>query len=111
VTDLSPLLGTELQSLDVQETPVVDLSPLAGLSSLQRLNIAGSKVTDVTPIVGLPLTRLILTPHLITTGLDQVRQMTSLQELDVMFEPERHRTLTPEQFWALYDAGEFKLVE
>ena len=105
VEDLNPLVGTEIQSLDIQETPVTNLAPLASISTLRRLNIAGSAATDVTPIVGLPLTRLVLTPHLIEQGLDRVRGMTTLQELDVIFEPERHRTLTPDQFWSLYDDG------
>jgi hypothetical protein len=74
---------------------------------LQRLNIAGSKVTDVSPIAGLPLTRLILTPQNISAGLDKVRQMTTLRELDLQYEPDTQRTMSPDEFWARYDAGEF----
>ena len=73
------------------------------MTSLQRLNIAGTAVTDLTPLAGLPLTRLILTPSRITTGLEVVRRMQTLTELDVTFrEPSR---LSPADFWRRYDAG------
>ena len=108
VTDLRPVAASELTSLDVQDSPVADLGPLASASTLQRLNIAGTEVTDLTPILGLPLTRLIFTPGRITKGLDGLRQMTSLRELDVQFEPDQRPAYSPSEFWARYDAGEFR---
>ncbi|MCA9114266.1 MAG: hypothetical protein KDA79_04220 [Planctomycetaceae bacterium] len=103
VTSIAPLAGHSLVSLDIEQTPVADLSSLAGMTSLQRLNIAGTAVTDLTPLAGLPLTRLILTPSRITTGLEVVRRMQTLTELDVTFrEPSR---LSPREFWQQYDAG------
>jgi hypothetical protein len=107
VSDLAPIPGSELTSLDVQDTPVADLTPLTGMPTLQRLNIAHTQVTDLTPLKGLHLSRLIFTPANITKGLEAVREMASLRELDVQFEPDVRRTLTPEQFWKSYDAGEF----
>ncbi len=108
VTDLSPLAAAQLTSLDVQDTPVADLRPLAAATTLQRLNIAGTQVTDLSPILGLPLTRLIFTPSRITVGMDQLRQMTTLRELDVQFEPDQRAAWTPREFWTRYDAGEFR---
>jgi Leucine-rich repeat (LRR) protein len=108
VTDLGPVAAAQLTSLDVQDTPVSDLRPLAAATTLQRLNIAGTQVTDLSPIVGLPLTRLIFTPSRITVGMDQLRQMTTLRELDVQFEPDQRAPLTPREFWTRYDAGEFR---
>jgi len=105
VSDISPLAGKSLVSLDLQETLVADLSPLAAMKSLQRLNIARSDVSDLTPIADLKLTRLILTPKRIQKGLDAIRGMTSLTELDVELRDEGR--LTPEQFWKRYEDGEF----
>lgn len=111
VVDLSPLATTELVSLDVQGTPVSNLQPLAALSTLQRLNIADTQVTDLTPLATMTLTRLIFTPGRIAKGLDVVRGMPSLQELDVQFEPDSRQAYSPSEFWRRYDAGEFKADE
>ncbi len=107
VADLNPIREAEITSLDVQDTKVSDVTPLAGLPSLARLNIAGTQVSDVTPLAGLQLTRLIFTPSRIEKGMDVIRKMPTLRQLDVAFEPERSPTLTPEEFWSRYDAGEF----
>jgi Leucine-rich repeat (LRR) protein len=106
VTDLSPLSDVSLVSLDIQDTPVSDLLPLTGKQSLQRLNMAGTQVTDLRPLSGLQLTRLIFTPGRIENGIDIVREMKSLRELDVQFE-DASKVLGPEEFWKKYDAGEF----
>jgi Leucine-rich repeat (LRR) protein len=107
ITDLAPLRDVEIPSLDVQDTPVADLSPLSGKATLKRLNIAGSAVTDLRPLAGLELTRLIFTPSKIEHGIDVVRGMTSLEALDVQFE-DASAVLRPDEFWQKYDAGEFK---
>ncbi len=56
ITDLSPLAGlTSLQTLEVpggSENVGIDLTPLAGLTSLRLLR-TGSNVTDLTPLSGL----------------------------------------------------------
>ena len=106
VRDLSPLVGKNLESLDVQDTPVEDLTPLVGMTTLKRLNVAGSHVSDLTPLFGMHLTRLLFTPSQVKKGLEVVRAMDSLQELDVEFrEPQR---MSPSQFWEAFDAGELK---
>ena len=89
---------------DRQGTPVHDLTPLAALNELERLNIAHTAVTDLTPLAGLNLSRLILTPGKIVTGLDAIRSMSSLRELDIEFEGDRPAR-TPDQFWSEFDAG------
>lgn len=107
MTDLTPLVNTQLTSLDIQGTPVTDLAPLCKMPGLERLNIAGSAVTDVRPLAQLRLSRLILTPSKIKEGLEVIRAMPSLNQIDLQFE-EGVPTRTPEQFWADYDAGKFK---
>ena len=106
VSDLSPLLGLNLVSLDLQGCDVSDLDVVSRLPGLKRLNIAGTPITDLRPLEGMLLERLIFTPSRITEGLDFVRQMPTLRELDIEFEgnaPVR----SPTTFWAAYDAGEF----
>ena len=43
----TPLQGlTKLQSLDLTNTPIVDVTPLQGLTNLQTLNLKGTNVTE-----------------------------------------------------------------
>ena len=105
VEDFSPLRGTWLESLDVENTKFRDLKILKGMP-LQRLNIAGTDVTDLTPLAEFSLTRLIFTPRRIEKGIDVLRNMSTIRELDVTFrEPTR---LTPAEFWKKFDAGEIE---
>ena len=54
VGDVTPLAGlTSLQSLNLMNTQVGDVTPLAGLTSLQSLNLSYRQVGDVTPLAGL----------------------------------------------------------
>jgi Leucine-rich repeat (LRR) protein len=54
VTNLSPLAGlTGLQRLTIVSVPVEDLAPLAGLAGLQVLNLSQLPASDVTPLAGL----------------------------------------------------------
>jgi WD40 repeat protein len=51
---LAPLAGLSgLQSLDLSGTGVTDLAPLAGLSGLQSLDLSGTGVTNLAPLAGL----------------------------------------------------------
>ena len=47
VSDLTPLKGTQLQSLDIARSKVISLAPLAGMTTLQRLNMEAVEVTDL----------------------------------------------------------------
>jgi len=106
VADLSPLAECPLQSLTAHKTPVSDISVVRQLPTLQRLHIGETEVADLRPLAGLRLTRLIFTPARITQGIEVVRQMDTLQELDVeLREPQRW---SPEEFWRRYDAGELQ---
>lgn len=109
VTDLSPLAGRPLVSLDIQDTPVSNLTPLAGNSSLRRLHIGGTAVSDLTPLTGLHLERLVFSPENITSGLEAIRNMSSLRGLDVEFDGTT--VMPPDQFWPRYDAGEWPAAD
>lgn len=108
VEDISPLASTGLVSLDIGETKVADLKPLGSMTTLRRLHIAESNVTDLTPIAGLALERLIFSPWKIEKGLDEIRGISTLQQLDVSFDDASGNALKPEEFWKRWDAGEIK---
>jgi internalin A len=67
------------------------------MKSLERLHIGNTPVRDLTPLAGLKLTRLIFDPARITNGLDGIRQMASLKELGTTLETR----MPPDQFWML----------
>lgn len=106
VNDLSPLAESPLISLTLHKTPVSDISIVRQWPTLQRLHLGECEVSDLSPLEGLRLTRLILTPAKISSGMEVVRNMATLTELDVEFrEP---RPWSEEEFWRRYDAGELK---
>ncbi len=51
ITDISPLKNCpKLEYLEINTTPVSDISCLKGLTGLHHLNIANTKVTDISPL-------------------------------------------------------------
>ena len=90
-----------LESLDIQDTKVADLSPLRGMQFL-RLNLANSDVTDLTPLKGMPLQRLIFTPSKITKGMDLIRENQSIQGIGTNFE----NVKAASEFWKEYDLNQ-----
>jgi len=80
VADLTPLKGlTSLQRLHLSSTPVADLTPLEGLASLQSLNLSSTPVTDLTPLKGLTsLQRL----HLNSTPVADLTPLKGLTNLE-----------------------------
>ena len=62
-----------MEWLRLQGTPVSDLTPLAGLTSLQELWLCNAQVSDLTPLVGLKD---------VTIYLDKDQQVTVPKELE-----------------------------
>lgn len=54
VTDLSPLAGTQLRSLDVSDTPISDLAPIDGLPALTGLLFSRTLVSNLEPVLRHP---------------------------------------------------------
>src|ERR1700704_4738437 len=53
-SDLTPLAGlTDLQRLFLAGTQVNDLSPIASLTALQTLDLDGSQIADLNPLAGM----------------------------------------------------------
>jgi internalin A len=44
---------TKLTELQLDDTPVDDIAPLASLTSLERLSLKRTRVSDLTPLKGL----------------------------------------------------------
>ena len=56
IIDLTPLKGlTNLRSLELYLANIRDLSPLAALPNLQSVNIVGPENLDVTPLAHVPV--------------------------------------------------------
>ncbi len=54
ITDLTPLSGLgALQTLNLSSTEVIDLTPLSGLGALQTLILVNLQVKDLRPLSGL----------------------------------------------------------
>ena len=61
VSDLSAAgWPVALQTLDVSDTQVTDLAPLAGLSALQTLIVSETQVSDLAPLAGLSALRTFM---------------------------------------------------
>ena len=62
VSDLSPLAALhQLEVLELNNTPVSDLSPLAALHQLERLELHNTQVSDYSPLAH--LTELRISPE------------------------------------------------
>ena len=83
VTDLSPLAGMKsLQWLGLANTQVSDLKPLAELTTLKGIILSNTQVTDLTPLAGLPaLERLTLEE----TGVTDLTPLAGLMALENLF--------------------------
>ena len=101
VRDLTALSGTQLVSLDIEHTEIISLAPLAAISTLKRLNIADTPVTDLSPLARLSLERIVMSPERIRTGFDAIRKMKSL----VYIQTSVDQNQTADEFWKRYDIG------
>lgn len=105
ITDLSPLKGMPLAEFGCEYTNVNDLSPLKGMA-VKELFLHGTPISDLSPLDGMDLTLIFFTPRNITKGIDVIRQMKSLQSIDIT-DGTNFSFLSASEFWKKYDAGEF----
>jgi hypothetical protein len=102
VVDFSPLKGLPLNHLSLYDSVVTDLSILEGMP-LESLNLRVnglSKLNDLTPLMGLNLKSLVFNAGEITMGLDVIRNMKSLEEIN---------GIAADEFWKTYDAEQLEL--
>lgn len=70
LTDISPLAGLSLETLELPGCSVTDFTPLAGMKKLKHLDLSDCLVEDLSWVEGLEnLTEINLTDHAITRTL------------------------------------------
>ena len=81
IDDLTPLASMgQLQILILNNNQVTDLKPLSGLSNLKNLNLANNKITDLTPLQtleGLEQLDLSNNPGLTKAEIDRYKKTLS----------------------------------
>ena len=78
-TDLTPLAGlTSLQSLMLHRTGISDVTPLALITSLRSLFLDNNPISDISPLASFPSLGLLSLNHTGTSDLTPLRTMTSL---------------------------------
>ncbi|MCY3019351.1 MAG: protein kinase [Planctomycetota bacterium] len=103
ISDLTPLRGMPLAWLDLSNNgQISDLTPLRGMP-LTELYLGNTGVTDLTPLDGMELGRLQFQPKNIRQGIEVIRNIKSLGQIDTV-----GKVWPPAEFWKKYDAGEFK---
>ncbi len=102
VRDIGPLQGMPLEYVSLGYTDIRDLEVLKNIP-IKNLAIQKTGVTDLTPLRGMNLQMILFTPKSITTGIEVLREMTSLQQIGIDYEDYTN----PADFWARYDKGEF----
>ncbi|HEX4966186.1 MAG TPA: leucine-rich repeat domain-containing protein [Thermoanaerobaculia bacterium] len=84
IIDLSPLAAlTTLQRLDLTGTPVTDVSSLSGLSNLQRLSLSGTLVSDVSALSGLSNLQWLNLSGTRVSNVSALSGLSNLQWLDL----------------------------
>jgi hypothetical protein len=68
------------------------------------LNIAETPITDLAPLSGLRLQRITLTPARITAGIEVLRNMPSLTQIQT----DINEPLSTADFWQRFDLGLYK---
>lgn len=98
-----------LDTLDISDTSVTDLSSLSGSRRLRSLDCAGLALANIRTLLSLPLERLTISPLLITdkVGLSQLRGHGTLKIVRTPDDPE---DLPAPEFWRKLDAGGYEVA-
>lgn len=84
ITDLSPLSGlTSLEKLNVGYTDIKDLGPLSNLTNLSYLNLQNTEVTDLSPVAKLPNLETLVFGQTGSQQLTTLPELTNLRCLDL----------------------------
>jgi hypothetical protein len=106
VTDLSPLQGMPLESLQISGTPVADISALRGMP-LKLLNMTGcASITNLEPLQGITTFQtIILPPNAKDFGF--LRNEPQLSRISFKYDAaSKGPAQTAAEFWAQQDANE-----
>ena len=82
-SDLNPLRGLNLVSLNIQSTKVTDISPLIDLSSLEWVDLGFLSINDLSPLLKLPNLGSVIVPANIEIQKDKLEEyLINYQHLD-----------------------------
>lgn len=81
LSPLAPLVGLEFLELWGNPTPISDISPLAGMTSLTRLFLRGNAVADAAALAGLTVLRDLDLGENQLTDVDALVGLTALENL------------------------------
>jgi hypothetical protein len=88
ISNISPLAGlTSLESLNLHENFILDLRPLAGLIHLQHLDLHHNGLSDISPLAGLKALRRLYLRENDVSDLSPLARLTALQELTLNDDP------------------------
>lgn len=106
LTELRPLaLLPLLENLDISNTPVRSLAALSG-RKLTHLNIAGCKLASLEPLTWMPLHTLIVGPESLPL-LTKTPRLRASRTLQVIRTPDDPDTQSTSAFWKKLDAGAY----
>ena len=84
VSDVAPLAALNmLQRLYLADTQVSDVAPLAALNMLQSLNLAGTKVSDFAPLAALSMLQSLSLMNTQVSDVAPLAALNMLQSLDL----------------------------
>jgi Leucine-rich repeat (LRR) protein len=72
-----------LTRLDLDHSPVADLTPIKDLAALTQLSLGGSFVRDLTPLKGLTALRVLQLNNLAITDLTPIKSLIALKKIDL----------------------------
>ena len=82
ISDLSPLAGlTELEKLSLVHNQITDISPLKGLTNLEKLGLWDNQITDVSPLAGLTNLEVLGLHRNKISDLSPLKGLTNLKAL------------------------------
>jgi len=84
ISDLTPIAGlAALRSLQLDKTQVSDLSPITGLTALEQLTLNNTQVSDLTPIAGLKALERLWLDNTRVSDVTPITDLTALELLDL----------------------------
>lgn len=95
-----------LESLDVSDTWITDLSPLTTNRRLRKLDVSGLRLENIRVLSLLPLEELTISPGLVfdAEGLQALRGHRTLR---ILRGPDDPAAQTAAEFWKRFDTGDY----
>lgn len=107
------LRGSDVEVLDLQLSALNPLD-LQGMQ-FREINVAGTGISDLKWLDLTKLEKIVLTPGVIETGLERLRDAPKLKAIGVwelgMRRGSKHSVMfEPEEFWRRYEANQFRVT-